>query len=294
MEDNRSSFLEEENEKKTKIKFEKFPNDKVEDIVINNEVPVIEDNTDKKQVNEVNTLEDNGESKDSAETPILEDPAIREDKNYEKNVETKLAKVFHGFKMDKTNKIALAIYACLVFVLLLVVSSLLNNAFANGKGNSGYKMINKYTGSYAMIKSNKRENLFKEIGFEKVEEKRTTKDYKSYVTTYAYKKAYDDVPSLDSISVYYDKKDMVSYINMNLVYKNKDFISSKMTDDCNTILKNFVNLNISESSIQTVMNKKYYYSNDVTSKSSVTYMLNSFEKDGYNILTIIVDKNSSL
>lgn len=202
-------------------------------------------------------------------------------------------KSFNFFKteLDSSKKIAMAIYAALVFVLLLLLSSWLNvKVTSPGEVKVKYKLVNKYDGAYAKIKRDDRNKLFKEIGFDNAIEENKNKDYRNYVTTYAYKREYKDIMQSDTISVYYDDNDEVSYINMSLVYKAKDFKSNKVTDDSNTILKNFANVNLSQGAIEVVMEKEYYYLNDANTRSGITYMVNSFERNKYYVLTVIVEK----
>ena len=194
-------------------------------------------------------------------------------------------------ELDNSKKIAMAIYAVLVFILLLLFSSWLNVKLTGPKESKiKYRLVNKYDGTYATIKRADRNKLFKEIGFDNATEEVKNKDYRNYVTTYAYKREYKDILQSDTISVYYDDNDEVTYVNMSLVYKAKDFKSDKITDDSNTILRNFANVNISQGAIEIVMEKEYYYLNDSSTKSGITYMVNSFDRDKYYVLTIIVER----
>jgi len=191
-------------------------------------------------------------------------------------------------KRNKKNKnIVLHLLVIIVLVILFVGSSFLNQKILYGNVSNRYKWVNKFDGDYAIITPPNRGTLFNNIGFDVSKTKIETKDNKSYVTTYAYRKVNEDFS--DTISVYYDEDYSVNYIVVSLIYKKDNFSISKTTADCNAILKNFVNVNTSKNAISEVNANKYYYLKDNSSKIDVSYSL-SEEINKYYVLTVIVEK----
>ena len=193
---------------------------------------------------------------------------------------------FNNSKKTTKNKIYI-ILIIIILALFFVGSSVLNNYVLNQK--SKYKTINKYTENYAVIKPSQREKLFKKIGYDIVKEKSEKKDDNIYVTTYAVKKTLMNKDLVDSISVYYDDKDSVIYVVLNLTYKKDEFNVSKTTDDCNTILKNFMNLSTKENVISRVKKIKYYHLIDKKTNIRASYRLSSQGDDNY-VLTVMVER----
>lgn len=191
-------------------------------------------------------------------------------------------------KNRKKKNILLLIFVIIVLVLLFVFSSVLNMKFLykNDQG-SKYNVENKFNSNYATIKREKREALFKKIGFDysknKVENLKDTK----YDVTYAYKTLPGYGNLTDSINVFYDKKGAVKYIMLNLVYKVNQLDISKIALDCNNVLNNFIKTDTTEEDIKKVLNDGYYYLNDDKVGVGLFYRMTRQNEKYYNLIITI-------
>lgn len=196
-------------------------------------------------------------------------------------------KTYHEKKdRNKSKRMALIISLIIILIILLLASSAFNVWYLM-YGDNSYKMVNEYSGDYAKIPSSKRSELFKRIGFDESNEEVKSNDKESYITTYAYKNHGDNLT--DYINVYYDDNNKVNYITLNLIYEKNDFTITSVSEDCNNILKNFMNVNTKEKYIETMLEDGYYYVIDEKTKINISYEL-VYESNEFYVLTIICQR----
>lgn len=200
----------------------------------------------------------------------------KEDKTIEKNK-----------KKNKKKNSIFKILIIIVLISLFIGSSILNKIVLSEIESKSYKVVNKFKGNYANIKKEDRTKLFKEIGFDVSKEKIEIKDDTSYITTYAFRKLSIDNDLADSISVYYDINNNVTYIVLTLIYEKDEFGIFEVAADCNAIIKNFVDINTSRNMINQAMENNYYYSKDKDTKITSFYSLT--DNNGYYVLSLVVN-----
>lgn len=217
-------------------------------------------------------------------------------KNNKNKEEPKI--IFEEFPYDDNGKIkrkdkkSNGIYTfAVIFVIiaLFIISSILNQVVLYDKESNSYKTVNKFNGDYATIIEGNRENVFKQIGFVSIYQKKENINSKITDVTYASNKVAESISN--DINVYYDEDAAVKYINLNLAYSKDKFSINKATSDCNAILNNFVKVKIKKSAI-TEVNKNKYYHEDTQNNISLTFKINNDIKD-YYILNVIVQNESS-
>ncbi len=188
----------------------------------------------------------------------------------------------------KVKKILLFMVVILMFFILLVGSSFLNKKILDNNIELHYKLVNSFNGKYANIKTSDRSLLFKEIGFDASKEEIRNLNNKKYNATYAYHKIdkFEDV--YDKICVYYDKNNDVYYISVNLIYENSFLTSSRIVNDINNLLNNFIDINVSKDSLLELINNNYYYNDSSGLKFSM--YLSDFFEEGYSSINIIIER----
>lgn len=207
-------------------------------------------------------------------------------KNYEinKSLETK------SYKDNTNNKKNLRVFVIIIILLFLFIfSTILNQKLLYGNASNNYNIVNKFDGNYATVKKENRGELLKNIGFDYFGNKLEVLNSNKYNVSYAYNNlnAYDGL--MNSISIYYNDIDVVSYIKLNLIYKKSEFSVSKTTSDCNDILKNFVKVNTTKNAISQALNNGYFMLEDIKIKAKVSYAIKGDLGDYYT-LTVIVNK----
>lgn len=192
---------------------------------------------------------------------------------------------------DKKQKnIILPTLIVLFFIVLFILSSVLNEWILYGNESNDYNLVNKFKENYAIIEPNSRMNLFKEIGFDVSKTKTEIMNGKNYVTTYAYHKVQDDASFADAISVYYDDKYEVSYVLLSLIYKKEEFSISKVAADCDAIIMNFVKVDTPKKAISEALNNGYYFLKDNVTKADVSYRVINDSDDKHYVLTVMIEK----
>lgn len=191
-------------------------------------------------------------------------------------------------KKNKETKKKVILISIIVLIILglFIFSSWFNEILLYGEDDNYYKTINHFDGDYAVISDDKKESLFKKIGFDSALKRLEQKDGKTYETTYALRKTNSDNLQ-DSISVYYNDE-KVFYITMNLFYLKNEFSISDVVNDCNSIINNFVNINTTRKMISEVQNEGFYYFTDDDTNIKATYMIKEI-KDNYVLIVSIGD-----
>lgn len=218
-----------------------------------------------------------------------------------KNDKTEDKVIFMDFPYDKKNKkekninklrnIIIWFMIIIVLLILFLGSTVMNMQILENNARSNYKIINKFDSSFAKIVPEDRVSLYKDMGYSVAKVETRNRDDKNYITTYAYYKFYDDIAQADSITVYYDDKNVVDYLMVNMVYKKSDFNERDVVMDCNNILKNLVDIEITSKSITEVKNNAYYYQKEPEINASSSYSLYEInEGEHYYVLTIIIEK----
>ena len=193
---------------------------------------------------------------------------------------------FPGDKNKSTIKNKIYIFLIVIVVLFLFISSsILNEIVLYGNSKNDYNVVNEFDGNYAVVKAGQRDDLLEKIGFDSSSSRTEQKDDKTYQTSYAIKKT-EDENLLDSISVYYDDNEKVSYVILNLFYVANDFSISKVVIDCNSIINNYVNIKTNKNMISEAKSNGYYYYKDKDTNIKASYMLQ--KNGGYYMLSVNV------
>lgn len=173
-------------------------------------------------------------------------------------------------------------------IALFIISSILNQLVLYGTVSNRYKTVNKFNGQHARIKLDDRKSLFKEIGFVTIYNKQENVNNKVMDVTYASNKVTNS--NVNEVSVYYDEKNNVKVIDLSLVYKKDGFSISMATIECNTILRNFISVNVTKKDISKLKKNNYYF--DKNSNFDITYKLVNKNKDYYGINVFVESKSS--
>ena len=198
-------------------------------------------------------------------------------RNNEKNIEK-----------TKNKNVFLYIVIVLVIVILSILSSYLNEYILN-KSKDSYKVINSFNGIFATIYEEDRNDLFIEIGFDDVSDGVVKKDGYNYITSYAYKKKYDDIGDYEYIRVYYDNYNKISFIDLGLIYNRESLISSEVIKDVNNVLSNFINLKIDEFMIKDSINNKEEKTYEFIDGINIMYEVKKINQDNYYLLNITIE-----
>lgn len=180
-------------------------------------------------------------------------------------------------------KIILWSIITLVLIILLIFSSFLNEWYLTKNTDDTYKTVNDFSGNSAIIKPNDRSKLFLDIGFDNSVQEVIKENDNSYITTYAYKNKKEDL--MDQISVYYDDNYKVNYVFLSLIYFKNDFTKAGVANDCNFILRNFVNVKTATNDINNLMENDYYFTINKNTNIEVSYEL-TYENTDYYIITV--------
>ena len=171
----------------------------------------------------------------------------------------------------------------MVLIILLIFSSFLNEWYLTKNTDDTYKTVNDFSGNSAIIKPNDRSKLFLDIGFDNSVQEVIKENDNSYITTYAYKNKKEDL--MDQISVYYDDNYKVNYVFLSLIYFKNDFTKAGVANDCNFILRNFVNVKTTTNDINNLMENDYYFTINKNTNIEVSYEL-TYENTDYYIITV--------
>lgn len=188
--------------------------------------------------------------------------------------------------LKKSKKILGLIFLVIILLVLFVGSSFLNKKLLDEKDNTNYKLVNKFEEKYANIKPDKRSVLFKNVGFDVSKEEIRSLNDKNYIASYAYRTQAKNV--IDNISVYYDEDYNVYYLTANISYKVSDLNSANVSNNINSLINNFVKVNIDLKAVSKLLEEKFYY--EKTSYYSLSMTCNSTLNEDYNMITIIVQK----
>lgn len=214
-----------------------------------------------------------------------------------KNKKEDLKIVFEPFVLpgnEKTNKktiknTLLTIVIIILLILLFIFSSLLNEKILYGNIKNDYGTNNTFNGNFLVIKEENRKDLLEKIGFDYSKNTSGVKDGEEYEMTYAFRKKTEFDNLVDSINIYYDKTNMVNFIDLKLVYKEDEFSLSNSTLDSNNIINSFTKINISKNAISKAnKNGNYNY----VDKNTNAKIYCSLEKqlNKYYILNIKIEK----
>lgn len=170
------------------------------------------------------------------------------------------------------------VFVIIIGIILFIVSSQYNNLLLFSKRNENYNMVNNYNSVYAVVNEDGREDLFRDIGYDVVKNKKERLNDKLLETTYAYRKNGDNS---DYINVYYDNNNIVTYVVVGLYYNKDDFDIVKLTKDSNAILRNFVNIKIHPKDIEKIKSSNYV--SIKKRKVKISYILPKEEENYYHI-----------
>lgn len=188
--------------------------------------------------------------------------------------------------LKKSKKILWTILLVIILLVLFVGSSFLNKKILDEKDNTNYKLVNKLNKNYANIKPDKRSILFKNIGFDVSKEEIRSLNDKNFIASYAYRNQAKNV--IDNISVYYDEDYNVYYLTANISYKVNDLNSTNISNNINSLINNFVKVNVDTGVISKLLNEKFYYKKTSYYRLSLTN--NTTINKDYNMITIIVQR----
>ena len=155
-------------------------------------------------------------------------------------------------KKEKPIKQRKELYTFLIISALVIVlsflASFLNIRMLNGDFGD-YKLYNKFNGKYAKISSSNKNNLFKKIGFKKHTIEVMKKDGISYNASYAYNVINEEKDIKDYIIVYYDNKNNVKYVEVNLNFNDDEFYLDNVYNDSNNLIINFIKTDLNKDRI---------------------------------------------
>ena len=155
-------------------------------------------------------------------------------------------------KKEKHTKQKKELYTFLIISALVIVlsflASFLNIRMLNGDFGD-YKLYNKFNGKYAKISSSNKNNLFKKIGFKKHTIEVMKKDGISYNASYAYNVINEEKDIKDYIIVYYDNKNNVKYVEVNLNFNDDEFYLDNVYKDSNNLINNFIKTDLNKDRI---------------------------------------------
>ena len=155
-------------------------------------------------------------------------------------------------KKEKPIKQKKELYTFLIIsalvILLSFLSSFLNIRMLNGNFGD-YKLYNKFNGKYAKISSSNKDNLFKKIGFKEYSNEVMKKDGISYNASYAYNVINEEKDIKDYIIVYYDNKNNVKYVEVNLNFNDDEFYLDNVYKDSNNLINNFIKTDLNKDRI---------------------------------------------
>lgn len=155
-------------------------------------------------------------------------------------------------KKEKPIKQKKELYTFLIISALVIVlsflASFLNIRMLNGDFGD-YKLYNKFNGKYAKISSSNKNNLFKKIGFKKHTIEVMKKDGISYNASYAYNVINEEKDIKDYIIVYYDNKNNVKYVEVNLNFNDDEFYLDNVYKDSNNLINNFIKTDLNKDRI---------------------------------------------
>lgn len=155
-------------------------------------------------------------------------------------------------KKEKPTKQKKELYTFLIIsalvILLSFLASFLNIRMLNGNFGD-YKLYNKFNGKYAKISSSNKDKLFKKIGFKKHTIEVMKKDGISYNASYAYNVINEEKDIKDYIIVYYDNKNNVKYVEVNLNFNDDEFYLDNVYKDSNNLINNFIKTDLNKDRI---------------------------------------------
>ena len=155
-------------------------------------------------------------------------------------------------KKEKPIKQKKELYTFLIISALVIVlsflASFLNIRMLNGDFGD-YKLYNKFNGKYAKISSSNKNNLFKKIGFKEYSNEVMKKDGISYNASYAYNVINEEKDIKDYIIVYYDNKNNVKYVEVNLNFNDDEFYLDNVYKDSNNLINNFIKTDLNKDRI---------------------------------------------
>lgn len=155
-------------------------------------------------------------------------------------------------KKEKPIKQKKELYTFLIISALVIVlsflASFLNIRMLNGDFGD-YKLYNKFNGKYAKISLSNKNNLFKKIGFKEYSNEVMKKDGISYNASYAYNVINEEKDIKDYIIVYYDNKNNVKYVEVNLNFNDDEFYLDNVYKDSNNLINNFIKTDLNKDRI---------------------------------------------
>ena len=155
-------------------------------------------------------------------------------------------------KKEKPIKQRKELYTFLIIsalvILLSFLASFLNIRMLNGDFGD-YKLYNKFNGKYAKISLSNKNNLFKKIGFKEYSNEVMKKDGISYNASYAYNVINEEKDIKDYIIVYYDNKNNVKYVEVNLNFNDDEFYLDNVYKDSNNLINNFIKTDLNKDRI---------------------------------------------
>ncbi len=178
----------------------------------------------------------------------------------------------------------------IIFFILLIGSGFFNYWLLNKSEEGNYKKINDFKENYATIYIEERKDLFQKMGFSNITNDKGIKDGKEYDMTYGDYKKYNGFNMLDSINVYFDNNE-VDYINLNLIYKLNEFKTYKVLKESNSILKNFIEVNLNDNVMTELKNNDYYFLKDDNLKANFIFKVLPTLNDDYITLNIVFQKD---
>ncbi len=190
--------------------------------------------------------------------------------------------------ISKPKKIIITILIITFLLILLIGSSFLNKKIIDVEGSENYHLVNKFTGKYAKIKKNKRNVLFKEIGFDVSKEEVRNLNDESYHATYAYRKKDDKEVIYDSISVYYDNDDYVYYLSLTLSYDDVKSSIDTIYGDVSTLLSNFVKIDLKKDMFERLVKDGYYYDDSLDHEFSMAF--NDVTNADYDLINVTIQR----
>ena len=177
----------------------------------------------------------------------------------------------------KFKKVIYVTILVIILAFLFVGSSFLNQKILDKNNISYYKLVNKFSGKYALIEPKERSIIYKDIGFDVSKEEQRKLNDQVYNATYAYHKKENTSDVFDTISVYYDHKDVVYYVNANLIYDKTKFNLRDNKKNIINLLNNFMNVKLDDNYILSLEKKGFYYFDKSSPKVSI-YLNESKDK----------------
>lgn len=200
-----------------------------------------------------------------------------EKRNNEKNIEK-----------TKNKNVFFYIIIVLVIIILSILSSYLNEHLLN-RSKDGYKVINNFKGVFATIDEEDRKDLFIKIGFDKALTEIVKKDDYNYMTSYAYKKKYNNIDELEYIRTYYDDYNRISFIDLGLIYNKESLVSAEVVKDVNNVLNNFINLKIDEFMINDSINNKEEKTYEYVDGINIMYEVKRINESSFYLLNMQIE-----